>query len=381
MNRPLEGIKILDVGTLTPGKYCTYLLSDLGADVMRVERPVSKQRAVDDEDLILNQGKRSITLNLRSAAGRDLFLKLAAESDVIIEGNRPGVADRNNIGFDAVKQVNDTIIYCAVSGYGATGPLNQAPGYDLIFMGLSGMLRALSGARDLAPPNPHTYLADGISGLSAAYAITAALQGRERSGEGTFIDLAMLDSVFSILAVSHGVRKLSGDPEADTTGTVAEQPASPIYDIYPAANNTFLVLCAYRDSSKQKLFEHLACPELAASTNSNQIRSFLTEAFSRKSAEAWVEELAPLDIEIGRVNHPSDAFDHPQLRHRGMVGTSSHPDAGEFEYIRPGFSTNAPLDRSQLDAAPRIGEHTEEVLKSIGLSKADLSTLRDEGTI
>lgn len=393
MIHPLDGIQILDVGTLTPGKYCTYLLADLGADVIRIERPVSKQRPVDDEDLILNQGKRSATLNLRSAAGKDLFLELAAKADIIVEGNRPGTADRNNIGFEAIKRVNESIIYCAMSGYGATGPLSQSPGYDLIFLGVSGMLRALSGTGDSTPSNPHTYLADGITGLSAAYAITAALQNKERSGQGTFIDLAMLDSVFSLLAVSHGVRKLSSiegagaggthvETEADRIDVIqAEQPASPIYDIYAAADNTYLVLCAFREASRQKLFAHLGRPELITTTEPDEVRSFLREVFAQKPAEAWVEELAPLDIEIGRVNHPNEAFDHPQLRHRNMVGISSHPDAGKFEFIRPGLNANDSTARKQLTQAPRIGEDTAEVLNSIGVSGSALSEFRDEGVV
>jgi crotonobetainyl-CoA:carnitine CoA-transferase CaiB-like acyl-CoA transferase len=378
MSRPLDGIRILDVGTLTPGKYCTYLLADLGADVIRIERPVSTVRPVDDEDLILNQGKRSVTLNLRSDTGKDLFLKLAADADVIVEGNRPGVAERNGIGFAAVEQQNQSIVYCALSGYGASGPMSQAPGYDLIFLGVSGLLRGLSGNADL-PLNPHVYLADGISGLSAAYAITAALLNRQRSGQGRFIDLAMLDSVFSLLAVSHGTRKLSAGVAAGEVRT--EQPPSPLYDIYTTAENTYLVLGAVREASRQALFEHLGRPELAGSSGSDETRAFLRKVFLKKSAETWVRELAPLDIEVGRVNHPDEAFDNPQLRARDMIGEALHPDVGEFEFIRPGLNLNVPERREPPSRSPRIGEHTGEVLHSLGVTASDLPALRGDGDI
>lgn len=368
----LDGVTILDVGTLTPGKYCTYLLAELGADVIRVERPVSTTRPVDDEDLILNQGKRSVTLNLRTDAGKDLFLRLAAGADVVIEGNRPGTADRNGFGYQAVKQHNERIIYCALSGYGATGPLSQAPAYDLIFLGLSGLLQALTGSAT-TPPNPQAYLADAVSGLTAAYAVSAALFTRERTGQGTFIDLAMLDNTFSLLAASHGIRKKPDVIPPDQT-------ASPLYDVYLAAEDTYLVLCAIRASSRQALFDHLGRPQLAETTDSGEMRSFLRQTFLQKHADAWVAELAPLDIEIGRVNRPGEAFDHPQLRQRGMIGTTNHPDSGEFEFIRPSVKAVSGADKASTPA-PRIGENTEEVLQSIGVDEAQLSTLRDEGAI
>jgi crotonobetainyl-CoA:carnitine CoA-transferase CaiB-like acyl-CoA transferase len=370
---PLDGIRILDVGTLTPGKYCTYLLADLGADVIRIERPVSAIQPVIDEDLILNQGKRSVALNLRSEVGRDLFLKLAADADVIIEGNRPGSADRNGFGYQAVKRVNENILYCALSGYGSTGPLSQAPGYDLIFLGLCGMLQALTGHAG-PPPNPSVYLADGVSGLSAAYAITVGLFARERTGVGKFIDLSMLDSAFSLLALSHGVRK---DPDV----IPAEQSVSPLYDVYSAAEDTYLVLGAIRPSSSKALFAHLGRPELGVSRDLAEINTFLRQTFLMKPADAWVAELAPLDIEIGRVNRPDEAFDHPQLRHREMIGAANHADVGEFEFIRPALNLDAPGLRHQLTPAPQIGEHTEQVLKSVGLGESQLFTLREEGII
>jgi crotonobetainyl-CoA:carnitine CoA-transferase CaiB-like acyl-CoA transferase len=378
MIRPLHGIRVLDVGTLTPGKYCTYLLADLGADVIRVERPTAATRAVDDEDLILNQGKRSVTLNLRTAVGQELFLKLATGVDVVLEGNRPGTADRNGFGYQAVRQVNERIVYCALSGYGASGPMSQAAGYDLIYLGLSGMLQAITG-RDGLPPVPQAYLADGISGLSAACAIAVALFSRERTGLGTFLDLAMLDSTFALLAVSHGVRKAV---RKNHDAARAEPTVSPVYDVYAAAEDSYLVLGAIRPSSRLALFAHLGRPELAGAPDEDgEARSFLCEAFREKRADAWVAELAPLDIEIGRVNRPDDAFDHPQLRAREMIGATSHPDVGEFDFIRAGWSPVSPAERKPLAPAPRIGEHTEEVLKTLEVDESRLSALRDEGVI
>jgi crotonobetainyl-CoA:carnitine CoA-transferase CaiB-like acyl-CoA transferase len=313
-----------------------------------------------------------MTLNLRSPAGRGLFLQLAEAADVVLESNRPGTADRNGFGFSAVRERNPQIVYCALSGYGATGPLSQAPGYDLIFAAQSGMLRALTGQH--APLPPGTYLADGIAGLTAAYAIIAALLGRERSGEGAFLDLAMHDSIFALLAVSHGVRKPGADAGA------AAQP-EPVYDLYEAADGTYLALAAIRPSSTRALFEKLGRPELASGdADAAEVRAFLTATFAAKPAQAWVKELAPLDIEIARVNEPMEALDDPQLRARNMVGQSTHSEAGEFESIQPPFFERS-IGRQSLTQAPEIGEDTEAILKSLGLDERAIRALADEGAI
>ena len=374
MTKPLDGVRVLDVGTLTPGKYCSYLLADLGADVVRIERPITTPRPLDDEDLILNQGKRSVALNLRSEIGRRLFLRLAGAADIVLEGNRPGTADRLGIGYEAVKQTNTRIIYCALSGYGATGPLSQAPGYDLIFLGLSGLLRTLVG-KGSPPEVPQLYLADSVAGLSAAYAIVVALFARERTGQGRYVDLAMLDSVFSLLAVSHGVRR--------GASVAAEAVTIPTYDVYPAADETYLVLGAIRPSSNQALFAHLGRPELADSDPGNDARAFLHEAFRTKSADAWVAELAPLDVEIGCVNSPDAAFDHPQLRQRQMVGRGRDETGDDFDFIRPSLNPDLSQPRADMAPAPLIGEHTEAVLKTVGVTDDELAAVQSsagEGT-
>ena len=386
MRKPLKGFTLLDVGTMTPGKYCSYLLADLGADVIRIERPISGTRPVDDEDLVLNQGKRSITLNLRSDAGRNLFLDLAATADVILESNRPGAADRNGFGYSAITARNPGIIYCALSGYGATGPLSQAPGYDLLFAAQCGMLKALTG-KDSIPRPPDTYLADAVAGLTAAYAIVVALLGRERERsssetgagaetKGVFIDLAMHDSIFAILAVSHGLRRPGA--QADR----AADAAMPTYAIYEAADNAFIALGAIRPSSSGALFAALGRPELAEpGADQQEIAAFLSQTFITKPAHAWVAELAPLDIEIALVVDPMAAFDDPQLRARGMIDRSTHPEAGELETIQPLPVMAQSAEKQTPTPAPGIGADTESILKSLGLDKAAITELAEQGAI
>jgi CoA:oxalate CoA-transferase len=185
-----------------------------------------------------------MTLNLRSDEGRNVFLKLAHAADVVLESNRPGVADRNGVGYQSVRAGNPRIVYCALSGYGASGPEQHRPGYDLIFAAQCGMLAALTG-KHARPLPPGTYLADGVSGLTAAYAIAVALLAREREGRGSYVDLAMHDSLFALLAVSHGVRRPGERP--------APPAYTPTYAVYPAAAGTWLALGAIRPASARAL--------------------------------------------------------------------------------------------------------------------------------
>lgn len=369
MSGPLTGLTVLDVGTLTPGKYCSCLLADLGADVIRIERPPPSP-GVSDEDLALNQGKRSMTLNLRSDAGRDIFLRLAESADVILESNRPGVADRNGFGHEAVQARNPRAVYCALSGYGASGPQRQAPGYDLIFAAQCGMLAALTG-EDARPVPPGTYLADAVSGLTAAYAIVVALLARERTGQGTYLDLAMHDSLFALLAVSHGAKR-PGEQAAAPERT-------PTYAVYPAAADSWLALGAIRPASARALFAHLGRPDLGEDgADPAVVERFLTTAFAAKTARDWVAELAPLDVEAAPVNTPLEAYDDPQLRARGMIGRSVDPDAGVIETIRPAPALDRVLPRAPPAPAPEVGADTEAVLRELGL---DIVELRARGVV
>lgn len=374
MNAPLAGVRVLDVGTLTPGKYCGLLLADLGADVLRVERP-QPAATVSDEDLALNQGKRSMTLNLRADAGRELFLTLAGGSDVVLESHRPGVADRLGIGYAAVRSRRPRVVYCSLSGYGASGPQSQAAGYDLIFAAQCGMLQALTGR---SPRLPATYLADSVSGLTAAYAIVTALFARERSGTGTWIDLAMHDSLFALLAVSHGVRRPARRQAGGDGGTAA---VAPTYAIYPAADGTWLALAAIRPASAAALFAHLGRPDLGMpEADPQQVARFLGSAFAAKPAGDWVRELAPLDVEAASVNDPLAAYDDEQLAARGMVARASHPEAGVFETIRPALRTGAGGGHA-AGPAPRVGADTDAILAELGCDAGTVARLHATGVV
>ena len=381
MKQPFQGIEILDLATLTPGKYCTYLLADLGASVLRVERPAASSSAISSEDLVLNRGKRSLTLNLRSDEGRELLYRLAERSDVVIESNRPGVAKRLGVDYERLKQQADRLIYCSLSGFGQDGPYSRRPAHDLIFMALSGALHALVG-RHAPPFPPGLYLADAVSGLTAAFAISTALLHRERNGEGAYLDLAMFDSIFSLLATSHGLQRLSETSTVDE----AETWSSPLYRVYETSDGRHLALAAIREASCRALFEALGREDLAAQAWSSgdaasRVEEFLERTFKSATASEWTERLAPLDIEIAPVLSPKEAFSNPQLAARHMLIETMHPEAGALREI------GSPLrawSRGRSDApepAPRVGADTDVVLQDLGLSESDTARLRDAGVV
>jgi crotonobetainyl-CoA:carnitine CoA-transferase CaiB-like acyl-CoA transferase len=382
MPSPLRGLEILDIGTLTPGKFCTFLLADLGASVLRIERPSGKPTPVSTEDLLLNRNKRSMTLNLREDAGREVLYRLAERADVVLESYRPGVAERIGIGYERLQELNGGLVYCSLSGFGQDGPHRLRPAYDLIFMGMSGFLQALVGAGK-APVVPRTYPADAVSGLVAGFGIAVALLERERTGRGVHLDLAMLDSVFSTLAISHGLERSDGEPP----GAEAEQEAeSALYTAYETSDGRFIVLGAVRPASCQALFQELGRPELgdrawSAGGKDAEVARFLNEEFKTATAEAWLERLAKLDIEIARVNTPAEAFVDSQLVSRGMVIETSHPAAGPLKQIGNPIRFAGETTREAPAPAPAMGQDTAEVLGELGYEPSQISNLREEGVV
>lgn len=384
MSLALKGIRILDLGTLTPGKFCTFLLADLGAEVLRIERPGADPTTVSVEDLHLNRGKRSMTLNLREDAGREVFYRLLDAADVLIESNRPGVAERIGIGYERMKQRNDRLVYCSISGFGQDGPNRLRPAYDLNIMGMSGVLQALAGGQLRSHP-PETYLADAVSGLTAALAVSVALFARERDGRGRYLDLAMFDCLFSILSVSHGLRRTPDSP-GPPAGQAPDAAQSALYALYETSDGRQITLAAIRSASCQALFTELGRPELAnrvfADAEGNaRVGEFLRETFKTASANEWIARLGRFDIEIGPVRTPAEAFDDPQLLFRRMVALSSHPQAGPFEEIGNPLRAGGPAPGSQPPPAPAIGADTDAVLAGLGYDRARIVRLRETGIV
>ena len=377
----LNEVRILDVGTMTPGKYCTFLLADMGASVLRVERPGHAGEEVAAEDLLLNRGKRSMTLDLRSERGKEILGRLLDETDAVIESHRPGVAERIGLGWSELHQRWPQLVLCSLSGFGQDGPRMTDPAFDLNFLASRGMLSALAPAGG-KPSVPAAYVSDAVSGLVAAMGISAALSGVHRSGAGVHLDIAMLDSIFSALSLSHGQRR-DGGPVA--TDPAALEP-SPVYRVYEAADGRHVALAAWRASSCRDLFEEVGRPDLADAVwagepRTTEVVEFLTATFLSASAVEWVERLAPLDIEITVVATPEEAFDDSQLRARAMVVDRAGVDGRTISQISAPVQVEGETRAAPPRPAPAIGADTADVLASFGIDSSMLAKLREDGVV
>lgn len=381
MTSLMDGVRVLDVGTMTPGKYCTFLLADMGASVLRVERPAGTAGSVAPEDLLLNRGKRSITLDLRSERGQDILGRLLDETDVVIESNRPGVAERLGLGWTRLHERRLGIILCSLSGFGQTGPRASDPAFDLSFLAASGLLWAMTPIEGV-PSVPAALLGDAVSGLMAALAISAALSNVHRDGGGVHLDIAMLDSIFSMLSLSHGQRHEAGPVVTDP----ASLEPSPVYAIYEAADGRHVALAAWRVSSSRTLFDELGRPDLAdelwaGRQKTDEVADFLRLTFLAASAAEWVARLRPLDVEITVVATPEEAFEDRQLLARAMVTDRTSADGGTLSQISAPIWVMGEQRGTAVRPAPVIGADTAEVLASVGIDSATLAELRDDGVV
>jgi len=376
MTLPLEHIRVLDVGTLTPGKYCTFILGDLGADVIRVERPISTDAPeadrLSDEDLILNRNKRSIALNLKADAARQVFCRLSEEADVILESYRPGVAKRIGIDHETIREANARAVYCSLSGYGQDGPYSQLPGFDLVFMAIGGLLSLVGGPGE-PPIVPGLYLADTAAGLIATIGILTALLAREQTGQGQYLDVSMLDGAFSWLALAYG-SQYEGQKPPVMMGS------SPGYGVYQTKDGRYIALGIGRQQSWESLCKALRREDLVdrqrvTGKEAEETRSLLQQVLQTKTRDEWLGQLRALDIEVGPVNTPSEAFSDPQILHRQMVADVNHPVKGRMKQV------GVPIKLSETHgeirrAAPLIGQDTKDVLQELGYAREEIDQLR-----
>ncbi len=373
---PLEGIRVLDLGTMTPGKYCTLLLADLGAEVIRVERHSAVSDRIDDEDLMLNRNKRSIALNLKTPEAKQVFYKLAGSADVLLESNRPGVTKRIGVDYATIQEVNPDIIYCSLSGFGQDGPYARLPGFDLIFMAIGGLL-GLTAEKGRAPRVPGIYVSDAGSGLLAAIGILAALVARQKTGRGQFIDVSMLDGVLSILSTVSGFLRPSGEPaQAEYLGGGV----LPAYHVYETKDGRHVALGIFRPQSWQALCRALGREEYsdrqwATGKRRDETLSFLQEAFRTRTRDEWCRLLRELDIEIGPVNSLPEVYADPHLQHRGMILDVDHPAGGQMRQIGIPIKFSETPGRLRIPA-PSIGQDTEAILEELGYDKKGIEALR-----
>ncbi|WP_345796376.1 CoA transferase [Castellaniella sp. MT123] len=400
MAKALAGIRILDLTNVLAGPFCAYQFALLGADVIKVEVPgsgdLARQLGADAElnsrcmgasFLAQNGGKRSITLNLKSAAGRDVLRRLVESADALIENFRPGVMDRLGVGYDALKKVNPRLVYCAISGFGQGGPMRHAPAYDQIVQGLSGVM-SITGTEDSAPLRVGYPMADTIGGITAAFAVASALVRQQRTGEGDFIDVSMLDSTIVTMGWVVSNYLIAG---------VAPRPMGN-ENFTAVPSGTFrtgdgpLNIAANKQEQFEALMDAIGRPELKADPrfagreSRKQNRAALTveieQALSRKSARDWETVLSGIGVPSGRVLSVPDALDHPQIIERALLRQFDDvPGVGRpIKLARAGFKMAG--GSPDVEAPPPVlGQHTDLILADLGYTQAEIARMHDEHVV
>ena len=396
----LSGIRVLDLTNVLAGPLAAYQLALQGADVIKVEAPGTgdlarvlghdpalSKKLMGASFLAQNAGKRSITVNLKSEAGKALFLKLVATADVVVENFRPGVMDRLGVGQASLRKVNPKLIYCAISGFGQEGPMRNAPAYDQIVQGLSGVM-SITGDAQTAPLRVGYPVADTIGGITAAFAISAALAGRERTGEGAFIDVSMLDSTLATMGWVVSNYLMCGQapvPMGNDNFTAAPSGA------FRTAEG-LLNIAANKQEQFIALTELVGRPELAtdprfaAREGRKQNRAALTAeletALAAKPAAEWETILNKAGVPSGRVLSVPEALDLEQVKGRRLVKNLGRLDGldTDIQVMRSGFT----IEGAEPDVTappPWLGQQTDAILGELGYSADDIAALHERGDV
>src|SRR5216684_3152492 len=394
---PLSGIKVLDLTKLAPGPHCTMILGDLGADIIKIEEPgpptgrraeqagaagVTRPNIGSAPTNALGRNKKSIGINLKSEAGRDIFLRLAQRADVVVEEYRPGVAKRLGIDYETLSARNSRLVYCAVTGFGQTGPYRDLVGHDLNYIGTAGVL-SLFGRPGQPPTIPHNIIADYAGGgMHGAIGVLAAIVARQQTGRGQYVDISMMDGSVALLAQSFSTFFAGG--QVPKRGETMLDGGIPNYNVYLTRDGKYLTIGSLepwffanlcRTLGRDDLIPHEFNPE-----KRDEISKFFTETFKTKTRDEWFEILSKTDICAGRMLTLDEVPNDPQVLARNMIVEVTAPNGQKVKQI--GVSVKlSDTPGSIRSLAPQLGEHTDEILGGLGYSQDEINRWREEGAI
>jgi len=389
MTGPLASLKILDFSTLLPGPYASMMLADMGAAVLRVESPTRLDLVrvlppmdgkVSASHSFLNRGKRSIALDLKKKGAVDIIKKLVSEYDVVLEQFRPGVMDRLGLGYSVLSEINPSLIYCSITGYGQTGPYKDRAGHDINYLSLAGV-SSYSGRKEQGPPPLGVQVADVAGGSHhAVMGILAAVIHRQQTGEGQFIDISMTDAAFAMNGMS-GAGYLAAGVEPEAESGVLN--GGGFYDYYETADGRYFSVGGLEPQFMKKLCESLERPDLTSvglSQNPEhqaQFKDFLKVQFKSKNFQEWDVFFKKIDACVEPVLSLSESVEHPQIVARDMVIEVEKADGSmQCQLGYPIKFSNTPCYTAGTGGA--LGMHTEEVLAETGYSEGEVKKYKTD---
>lgn len=394
--KPLEGIKVIDLGHFIAGPMCTMMLGDMGADVIKVELP---DRPDDSRSLgppfvggeaayylCFNRSKRGLTINTRTSAGIDILKKLLKGADVLLENFRVGVIAEMGLSYEEVSAFNPAIIYCSISGYGQDSPMKDKPGFDAMIQGESGFMD-ITGFPDGLPTRAGIALSDNIAAIYAVQGILLALIAREKTGRGQYIDVALMDSLVSFLTYQAGIYFATGDspPRLGNRHAVITP-----YESF-VTKDGYVIIAAGNQRLWEKLCnEVLECPGLIKdprfltmadrNVNEPQLKAIIEEQTKAKSSKEWIELLEKRGMPCGRIRKVGEVLEDENLKVRGMVVEKEHPTAGKIRLLgNPVKLSHTPIEVSL--PPPLLGQHTIEILKELGYNDQEIEAFKSKGIV
>jgi crotonobetainyl-CoA:carnitine CoA-transferase CaiB-like acyl-CoA transferase len=390
----LDGLRVLDFTRILAGPYCAMLMADLGADVIKVERPGrgDDARYLGGKDGMsavfasVNRSKRSVAIDLAKPEGQRLAFELARRADVMLENFLPGGAAKMGLGYDAVRAANPSVVYASITGFGQTGPYAQRPGYNTIAMGMAGLM-ALTGPPGHPPTRPGGSLSDLTASFVAFGAVNAALVNRSRTGEGRYLDVSLLASSISLLPdpIAHyfesGRRPgREGNRNATLSPAEAYKTQDGYINVVVTNPDQWVRFC-------RTLGDEAMIDDACFATNADRLanhplfKSRVETALGKTPTAEWVARFARASIACGPIYEFDEVFTDPQVQHLGMVTELEQPGHGNVKMLNFPFRTSSAADTAIRRPAPRLGEHTAEVLKEIGVEPAEIDRLAAAGVV